>query len=372
MEKAERNYSLDFLKFIAAIGIVFHHFQATTYARYEGFINFHGEWFNWGYLVELFFILSGYFMYRYIPVIKEGGMSLFSWWKKRALRLLPMSAISVIAFELILFAHNTTFDSNLWGMEVSVWGTVIATLGVQEGWVFENPIINNSVWYISVLMACYIIFYIVTVLSQRLKCNSLYFYVAIILIGIGVGVFELNLPFLNWQMARGYYAFFFGLLLAAYVNKYGIRRREIIFSLLTLTVFTLIFIFYHQYAEDYTNYIVTFIVFPAIVMLFETKAMKSLFRHKLWGVLGGISFEVYLWHLPLMLLMYFLMKLGNWSLNFENILSMFAFSGVTLVFATLMYFGVEKPISKLISKKTAKNTETFEISEATEKAEPTE
>ena len=109
MEKTNRNYSLDFLKIIGATGIVFHHFQATTGARYNNFINFWGDWFNWGYLVEMFFILSGYFMYRYIFAIQEGKFTLSEWWKKRAVRLLPMSAISVVFFEIVLFIHNTIF-----------------------------------------------------------------------------------------------------------------------------------------------------------------------------------------------------------------------------------------------------------------------
>ena len=61
---------------------------------------------------KLFFILSGYFMFRYIPVIQEGNITLSEWWKKRAVRLLPMSAITVVVFEIILFINNTMFGTN--------------------------------------------------------------------------------------------------------------------------------------------------------------------------------------------------------------------------------------------------------------------
>lgn len=354
MEKTNRNYSLDFLKILAAIGIVFHHFQATTHARYDNFINFHGGWFDWGYLVELFFVLSGYFMYRYISVIQTGDITLLEWWKKRALRLLPMAAITVVAFELILFLHNIKYEPDLWGMEVSLWGSVIAALGIQEGWVFLNPIINNSIWYISALMLCYLIFYVVTALAARIKCKPVYFYIAMILFGFGIGVYKLDLPFMNWQIARGYYAFFFGLVLAAYINKYGIKAKEIVISILTIALVSVMFIFYREGADDYINYTVTFLLYPAIIILFETKIMRKIFCHKIWGVLSGISFEVYLWHLPMLLLLDSIVIRTGWKPDYNNVWVMFAFLAVAWIVAAVMYFGLERPISKVIAKRSSK------------------
>ena len=353
MDKVKRNYSFDFLKILAATGIVFHHFQAITGARYDNFINFSGAWFNWGYLVELFFILSGYFMYHHITTIQEGGVTLFEWWKKRAVRLLPMCAVTVVAFEIILFIGNTVLQTKLWGMDVSVWGMITAAFGVQEGWVFRNPVINNSVWYISALMLCYIVFYIVTALSAKLKCNPMYFYVAIILFGIAGGVYGMDFPFWNWQICRGYYAFFFGLLLSAYINKYGIKVREIVVSFITLALFGALFILSPEYADDHTNYMMTFFVYPALIILFETKPIQKIFCHKVWGTISAISFEVYLWHLPCMLLMYFIMGLLSWKPEF-SLIFMLVFTLIMWAIATLMYFLLERPLTKLFTKKKPK------------------
>ena len=85
--------------------------------------------------------------------------------------------------------------------------------------------------------------------------------------------------------------------------------------------------------------------------------MHKIFRHKIWGTLSGISFEVYLWHLPLMLLMYLIMNVTGWNPPFENMASMYIFLGITWVFATIMYFGVERPITKLLTRKKIKKTE---------------
>ena len=88
-----RSYSLDFLKIIATIIIVFHHFQQHTNHLYSNFINFNGTWFYWGYMVELFFLLSGFFMLKYVERINSGEISLAKWVGLRSKRLLPMVAI---------------------------------------------------------------------------------------------------------------------------------------------------------------------------------------------------------------------------------------------------------------------------------------
>jgi len=351
MQKKKRNYSLDFLKILATTGIVFHHFQQVTNVKYDHFINFWGEWFYWGYLVEFFFLLSGYFMCRYIPSITENAITLADWWKKRALRLLPMVAISAIGYELILLAHLKV-NGNAWmDISITVWGTIITSLGIQDGWVFSNPYVNNPVWYISVLMACYILFYIVTVLASKIKCNPMYLYISMILLGIGIGTYNINLPLLNSQMGRGYYAFFFGLLLSTYINKNGVKLRELVISIFCLIFFTFVFIFYPQYGEKDLNYTLTFLVFPSLIFIFESKFLQKFFCHKVWGTLSAISYEVYLWHNPMLPLMYVIMGWLNWNPDFSNINCMFIFLIASWLFGALMYFLVERPVTKLLTQK---------------------
>ena len=354
MEKTERNYSLDFLKILATVAIVFHHFQQIANVKYDNFINFYGEWFNWGNLVEFFFILSGYFMYRYIPKIKENSITLLDWWKKRALRLLPMVAISVLAFEVFLYTYNKMYQTNWLSLDISIWGTVIASLGIQDGWGFVSPLLNNPIWYISVLLACYIIFYILTSISAKVKCSPMYFYAAMIFVGVGIVVYQINLPFLNSSMARGYYSFFFGLILVAYINKYGVKLKEIILSVACLAFFTYVFAIEWDYADDNLAFNLTFLVFPALIMLFETGFVKKIFRHKIWGTVSAISFEVYLWHLPMLLLSYIFVRQFNWYESFETLRGMFVFLGIVCAVGTLIYFLVERPIVKLINSKSKK------------------
>ena len=56
----ERKYSLDVLRIIATILIVFHHYGQVTGLYLEGHINYWNGRFYFGYVVEFFFLLSGY------------------------------------------------------------------------------------------------------------------------------------------------------------------------------------------------------------------------------------------------------------------------------------------------------------------------
>lgn len=51
----ERRYSLDALRIIATILIIFHHYQQVIGGYFEGHINFWNGRFYFGYIVEFFF-----------------------------------------------------------------------------------------------------------------------------------------------------------------------------------------------------------------------------------------------------------------------------------------------------------------------------
>lgn len=350
---SSRSYSLDFLKILATIAIVFHHFQQTTGAVYENSINFYGSWFYWGYIVELFFILSGYFLYKYIDVILNNDISLSSWCIRRGKRLLPMVAVSAIVYELILIAYKSVHNTDWFGIIPTIWGTIITALGIQEGWAFPNPYVNYPVWYISVLLVCYLLFYLLTTLAKKLKCSPFYFYIAIIILGCGTQTYGLSYPLLNSQIARGYYSFFWGLLLAHFIRTYGITYKTVISSSLILSFFTVVFVRYPNYAQSNLVFLLTFLVYPSIIILFETKHAKKIFQHKFWGVLGDICFNVYLWHNPMLPLMYTLMAVFNWELDFSKLSVMYLFLIASFAVGTASYYLLEKPLKVLVNKKEA-------------------
>lgn len=68
MESKSRNIVLDTLKILATSFIVCHHYQQILEIKFSKFNFFYGK-FYFGWFVELFFVLSGFFMYKYIEKI---------------------------------------------------------------------------------------------------------------------------------------------------------------------------------------------------------------------------------------------------------------------------------------------------------------
>lgn len=179
----QRLLSLDVLRIPATIVILFHHYQMYTGARFK-YINFWDGKFFFGYLVELFFVLSGYFMVEYIDRIKK-GLSFKHYMLKRIIRLLPMVAIGAIFYEIIVIVYNKIFLTSWSGVQLSVWSTIISALGMQIGGVFNDYNVNAPAWYVSVLMLCYIFFFLLTYISKKVNVSENILYAIMICVGGG-------------------------------------------------------------------------------------------------------------------------------------------------------------------------------------------
>ena len=59
MKNNNKIQGFDYIKIIAASLLVFHHYQQVFECKFAG-INFYGGHIEFGFLVELFFTISGY------------------------------------------------------------------------------------------------------------------------------------------------------------------------------------------------------------------------------------------------------------------------------------------------------------------------
>ncbi|BEO99730.1 acyltransferase [Fusobacterium polymorphum] len=348
MEKA-RNNSLDFLKIIATILIVFHHYQQALNVEFTQ-INFFGGKFYFGYLVELFFLISGFLMFNYIERIKQ-GLDFKSFFINRVKRLLPLVAIAAILYECLIYFYFRIFGEKFLDQGLNFFGTVISILGIQAGWSFENPMINNPMWYISVLILCYILFYILTKVSILKKYNYTYFYIILIFLGLSIQKNNTNLAFLNYYTARGYYSFFFGVLFSIYFNNYKIRKSVKILSILLVILITYLILRHYSIIEKNINYTLTFIYYPALIIIFNINIMKKIYSSKLIIKIAEISFNVYVWHVGAILIFIIINKACNLNINFSSYKVMIIFTVLLYIFGIISHYLIEKPLAKLILKK---------------------
>lgn len=99
MKQQQHLVNIDMIKFIASICIVLHHYQQVfRYSFSVKIMNFYGGFIQYGYLVELFFIISGFFA-AYTLKTEQKFVSLYV---SKIKKLWPSAVLSVLAGFIII------------------------------------------------------------------------------------------------------------------------------------------------------------------------------------------------------------------------------------------------------------------------------
>lgn len=338
-----RNYALDLLKILATSFIVLHHYeQGTQYAAFK-FVSFYGGKFPFGNFVELFFIIPGYFTYIYVQKIQH-GLEFKKFFKKKYFRLVPMLAISVFFETVIYWIRNCMGAEN----DLNFSRVVLNMLGVQTGWVTNTQPINGPTWYISVLLFCYVIFYTTTWISNKLDVSPYKFYAVIILAGMLIRTYGMQMAFLNMTMARGYIAFFVGVILARMINaeKEKGKQRLLIGAYIALIGFAFIYIFKFSFITNDMLYILDFIVWPAIVVISCMGKISGSLKSPVIGTISAISYNTYIMHEPLTAFRNLIMLIFKVDSSILASMSCeLIFLGCAWLVGAFFYFGVERKLS---------------------------
>lgn len=341
-----RKYSIDVLKCLATILIIFHHYQQMTGVRFDNFVNFYNGNFYWGNLVELFFILSGYVTYKYVEEINE----ISSFWKffaKKYFRFIPMVIICGLSSVILTTLRDGEIIFDL--------STIITSfLGIAR-WLSMKNMVNNPVWYISVLLLCYICFFGVTYIARRLRINPRTMFCMMIVLGMCMVAHNkktgIDYPFWSKAIGRGYYTFFFGIILREILEKTKIKEKlySIVFCCLTVFLFVVVFIKYNGFIKEELWYVLPFGVFPCIIILFEHKYFERLFSRHWLKPLGGVSFNAFMWHVNVINVIRICAK--RVPIDFGKVTTMFMVGLVVFACGYISYKFMETPISKFLRKK---------------------
>ena len=341
----ERIYSLDIIKIIATICLICHHYQIYTGTKFSYGLNFVGDGFKFTYLVELFAVLSGFFMFSYVEKIQE-GMSFKEFFVPKYLRFLLPQMLSVVVFAVLDVIYEHLCMEQFFDRTVQLWGVIVAALGFSCGWGLENPKMNGTIWYISVLLLCYVIMYVIVFLSKKLGNAPYWLFAFMIFLAFN---HKLNIPFIDSQTSRGVYAFFWGLILAKFFKGKRIKHREAILAgfFFGISLFVLL-LFRNDYASSGINFLYTFILYPLLLIFMLSDIVKKCFGNKLWGIIGAISFEAYIWHFPCILALIDIDAKWKLSLDYSNRLYMFIIIICSYFIGALCYYFIEKPFVKYV------------------------
>ena len=343
MENRRHYYSLDLLKFILATLIIFHHFQQITGCRFSH-MNFYDGFMYFGYIVEMFFIISGFISYQKISEIERQSFS--SYFKNIIYKLYPMIFITTITSLVAVIVYRLCNGFFLEGYSPDIFKVLNSfTLTFSGGAVILDRGMNNPLWYVCVLLICYIIFFVAIKISTKYKFPSLYIFVFICLFGLGIHEYGIKLPFMNRAVSRGYCAFFLGLMLAHAYNR--ISNKLLYISSYILLIINLIFAYFDYsffFANEWGS--LTFVVFPCVLFVFLS--VEIILNKSICNLLGKISFEMYLWHFTLIVLLESIKPLlfPNYS---YTALDMAIFTCFIILFAFTIHKTIEKPVNNMFS-----------------------
>lgn len=343
MDNRSRDYVLDLLRFLCAILMVLTHYEGMFTVNFSG-IRFNGGRFYFGLVNEMFFLLSGYLSFHTVKKIRD-GLSFDKYFSAKVLRLLPVAFISTIIYSVMSYI---AWPDN----EFHVWKVIITCFGANAGGPFREMFVNPHLWYTSVLLICYAFFFIGVRLSLRLNINWRYACFFMVIIGAAAYARFDSVPFLRHEACRGYMAFFTGVLLSSVLSEHRPGRLSVILSLSAVVIMTLLIVLKYDIMDYGLNYMMTFIYYPAVIVLAETRSVQKILNRRLFGVLGQIAFGIYVWHFELNVLADIANSLLHLGINFDSRMTEFIMVLLNIAVGFASFYILERPINRFIKKKT--------------------
>ena len=277
MEK-KRLYNLDIIKIVAATFIVFHHYQQVSGTSFNG-LNFYGGRIFWGYLVELFFMISGFLSAMTIKYNDKISKLIL----KKVSRLIPMAFLAVLSNFIISVLYKNLTGKLLFDESYSAIQVITSLLLLNQGWIVEFfPAINNPIWYLCVLMWVSILYtFIKYIVKDNNKTELLisFSFVVLGIVGWRINIkYGFDLPFLHASDFRGYAAFFMGVCLYRIFCQLGERNTSFISA--GLVIVSLV----GMRILGYSNwYVLVVFLFPSILLLAVSIPQICIPNIELWG-----------------------------------------------------------------------------------------
>ena len=313
---------------------------------------FHGgaPGFQWGYVgVDLFFVLSGYLITTILfkEYTQTGRISLISFYRRRALRLLPALAVLCLAF---LFYAGIVIRNLPQGLkEVSI---VIFYLGNwTRAFRIGLPEYLGHTWTLAIEEQFYLLWPVLLLAILALNSRVTSALRLILLLITAITCWRVILTFQGANADRLYNgtdtradALLIGaalaLALAAPMFTRQLRALARYFWLPATAIIVVVPIFFpwndrHMFFGGFS--VVALAAATILTAALDGGALAQILSNPAFVWIGQRSYGLYLWHYPIMLvgLFYFHIPLGWWLTAIEIC--------CTFVLATLSYMFIERP-----------------------------
>lgn len=289
----KRFIELDGLRAIFCIGIVLYHVSGlfdTPFSTLLWPVYRYGGYFG----NYIFFMISGFlisFQYKNKIYLKKIGFTAYIF--KRIIKLYPLYFLSNMAM-ISLMLFNKDFSS------LSPKKVYTTFFMLSNGWFLQDTPYNLATWFVCVLIICYILYYLVVMLSRR--CSKAYMPLCIFLIiwGAILEIESWNIP-LNYRTnGEGYMNFFTGAILAEILMISTIKQQRLLFLNYACIIIISIMTFLNGFEILHidTRWVITLICVNLICIAAYGKVLGKLLSLPLIQKTGKISVSIYMWHIP--------------------------------------------------------------------------
>ena len=352
--------SIDSLRALAVLAVIIYHIDVNYLPG--GFLG-----------VDLFFVLSGYLISSLIikEYKKTGTLNLYNFYIRRARRLLPAVyfMITVCLVFMVLFngvlLRKSHLDAVFGYIYSSNWWYIFHKLDYFDSFGAQSPF--KHLWSLAIEEQFYMFFPLIFLIFNRrkkeegeqssLNKNFIYIVLGLILMSLITHILLFDINNIN--------RIYFGTDTRAFSLLVGVvgaliypmdklssptnAKESVLYSVVSLTsISTLIAVMF--YTSEYNTWLykggfLLVAILGLIIIIssgkqhtFISKALS--FRPIVF--IGKISYSLYLWHFPIIVLTTPVSEIGNPNLFYVTLRII-----LTFIAATLSYLFVETPIRKL-------------------------
>lgn len=360
------NPNLHGFRGIAALAVVLFHWGSSTgffpQARHHMSVNMFGSIWDLGMLLDfgwlgvpLFFVLSGYLLTSQLLDRNLDRKNLGRFWLRRALRIYPAFWLQLLV--LLVLARLFTFMPQLTGIG-DITRHVLLWINMPP---WMTAPMNGVWWTLPVELSFYLILPFLVMLSRRIGWLSTLSGAIVITICWRYSVMYLyegsnyssHLNVLD-AIPGTLSTFCSGLALAYLLNNCGVPSAKVRCILLLggVALFYAMLYWLRSNLDTYWTGHWMLGIWNPIMGLVIAAILLSLIRPlrgfnwlgsrpMVW--LGNISFGIYLWHFPLLILLQ-RTALEGWTTPFLNAMALIVVLAGTLLIASVSYYCLEKPI----------------------------
>ena len=339
--KTKLRVDIEALRGLSVILVILYHFRLE---------NLDFQIIKGGFLgVDIFFVISGFIITKIIIENDIQKFSLLNFYERRIKRIIPLFSVVLIISTITL---PFIYDNFLVNKNVN---SSIATTAAISNFYFwltstlyqfaqKNNLINLHFWSLAIEIQFYIFFPLLFVFFR--KKEKIIQLVAFILFLISylfvIKIYKIHNFFNFYNSGSRIFEFFSGVLIFFYSDYLRNRIKKEFHSYIYILGIIILFLYLYFYNDEgfHPNpFSIILIIGLALLIVFNDDRQLTYVKNKL-SYLGKISYSLYLWHFPILLIGF------NYFKDFTDYIKLLLIL-LCFIISTISYLFIENKFRKI-------------------------